>query len=87
MLEMPENLVINNGHSGDESPGLRKKVYQIRHSSISTFREDKQNAEGVYKMLFDHKKRLITDQGHALCEQYGIDPDSIIPRKIEYFES
>ena len=85
MLEMPENLAINNG-GGDDSPKFRKKVYQVRSSSISTFKQDKQHAEEIYRLLFD-KKKQISEQGQKICNQHGIDAESLVPLKLEYFES
>ena len=87
MLEMPENLAINNGGGGDDSPKFRKKVYQVRSSSISTFKQDKQNAEEIYRMLFDKRTKQISEQGQKICEQHGIDEESLVPLKLSYFES
>lgn len=38
-------------------------------------------------MLFDGKRKVISENGRKMCEKLGIEPESLLNRRIESFEA
>ena len=90
---MLEDLAIHNG-DGDEgypdSPKSIKKMdqFKVRSSSISSLKQDRHRAEETAKLIFDRKSgKNISEFGRNICHQLNINPDALVNRRIEAFES
>jgi len=43
-------------------------------------------AEDTYRVLFDGKKKVLSELGRQMCAKLGIDPETLIPKRLEVFE-
>jgi hypothetical protein len=60
----------------------------VRSSSITSLKQDKKRADQTFKVLFDKKSgKTLSEFGRSICDQLAINPDALVQRRIEAFES
>ena len=65
-----------------QEPGYNYKPLQSSGS-----KGDKKRAEEIWRQIFNHQTKQLTDQGYDLCDQLRISPSDLQPRGQLYFMS
>ena len=77
---------------GDSNRGKRTKFFypEPQRFSLRDYpgeEPSKIQAEITYRQIYDFKSAQVTKVGANLCKMIKIDPESIIHRKLDYFEA
>ena len=57
-----------------------------RPGSVLSSKQEKEQAEATFTILFDKKKQIITEIGRRLCAEIKIDVDKILPKRLVDFK-
>ncbi len=57
-----------------------------RPGSVLSFKQEKEQAEATFTVLFDKKKQIITEIGRRLCAEIKIDAEKILPKRLVDFK-